>query len=518
MSQLDSAYQPLLDGRLQEGPGSPMDLTSIADLCTEGSYWHAEKQTCLSCPNKRAYVTLSDTLVSLSFQEGTKDIHTGRVVVVNRDLHDFVLVSRDIPSWFEFTSESTLSSNTPIQWPDVPLKLTSGERIAFDYAINTTNMKAGVTFATVFFNVTDYISIPGCFSDKYALPLDTLIQVTPVGAIEDLGLHAVMGMVIMGVILVICAALLLWVFLRREQWGYGNLGDKSIKSIPPLYLGTLCVGVLIMALAIAPLSVDEPEMSGVCLAAPWLLSLGLTLVFSALLSKLSTARKMIETPNLREIQISTKDVLMPFVVLFGVNFTLLFCVLIDPPTWGHQAAQDEEDWQFYGVCQYSELSSALTYASGLVHLSTLVFIGFQAYRVSTTSDEFRELQSIGLSAFIWLQMVIMCLPFWFILEDSNVSDNYFFKVGTIAALCLSMLLCIFVPVMSKTMDAEQLERSTDAKDDEDSPSILGGFLGFTTLTGGTSHNKSLPMAANEDLDDEPAAEEGNRCLADRFCY
>ena len=518
LGNLDSRYQPHLDGRLQEGSGSLMDLTTTSAVCMEGSYWHAEKANCLSCPNKKDFVTLSDTWIDLSFQEGTTDNYMGRFVIVNRDLHDFMLVTRDLPPWFTFISESTPVASVTTQWPDVPLKITGGERIAFDYEINTTNMTVGVTFASVILNVTDLTSIPECVPDKYGLTLDAFIKVEPANTTVDLGVYAVLGLVMMGVILAACVGLLSWLVLRREHCGYGDLGDKSTRQFQPLYLGTLCLGVLLMALSIAPLSVAETSAS--CLAAPWLLSLGLTFVFSALLSKLTTAMKMIETPNLREKRVSTKDVLIPFVILFVINFTILFCMLIDPPTRGQQAAGGEEDWKFYGVCEYSELTATMAYISGFVHLLTLIVVGVQAYRLSTSCDDFRESQSIGLSVFIWLQMTILCLPFWSMFEDSDVTGKYIFTVGCVGALCMSMLLCIFVPVISKAVDARKSKKRTDEQEcgNENNHSILGGFLDFTSVAGGTQV-APLSILAHEDRDEEGnRCVERDRCMANRFCY
>lgn len=274
-----------------------------------------------------------------------------------------------------------------------------------------------------------------------------------------------------------------------------------------------------MALTIVPLSIDEPTMSGMCLLAPWLISLGLTIVFSALLSKLSTAKKILDSPTIREIQVSTKDLVMPFIVLFSVNFTILFCMLIDPPVWGYEVAQGE-DWIFYGACQYSELSSALMFASGLVHFSTLFFTCFYTYKVAYLSDEFHELKNIGLSVFIWLQIVIICIPFWFILDDSVVVGKYYFKVGAIGTLCISMLLCIFFPVFrGAAADEDNLRHNNRVEPEEDYHSSFGGgFLGFSNFAGSlASSRRVVPLVIVEDEEDEPR-EQQNRCLADMLCY
>ena len=58
------------------------------------------------------------------------------------------------------------------QWPEVPLKLTGGERVAFDYEISTANMTVGTIFASILLDITDYTVIPECISEEYSLNLD----------------------------------------------------------------------------------------------------------------------------------------------------------------------------------------------------------------------------------------------------------------------------------------------------------------------------------------------------------
>mgnify|MGYP003867968791 CR=1 FL=1 len=520
LGQLTSTYVPVKEGRLQENPEATvsMDLKSTNDICPAGKYWNAPKEACFECPSSKSYVAMSDESVTFRIKRDDKVAPTGRLIITNRDLYDFVLVSKEIPEWFHFTSASSIVRRSALQWPRVPVLLESGQRIAMDYRINATELPVGAWLGNVTISVSDYSTIGGCFATRDSvLSLETRVEVTPSDTVVQLDTHAAFGLAVMGLVLFASMALALHIFRIRERWGYGRLGDTSIKSIQPLYLATICLGVSVMALAIVPLSIDDPTMSGMCLLAPWLISLGLTIVFSALLSKLSTAKKILDSPSLREIQVSTKDLVMPFIVLFSVNFAILFCMLIDPPGWGYEVAQGE-DWKFYGACQYSELSSALTFASGLLHLSTLFFTCFYAYQVAYLNDEFHELKNIGLAVFIWLQIVIICIPFWFILDDSVVVGRYYFKVGAIGALCLSMLLCIFFPVLrGAAADDDNVRRKTKTDLEEDNQSSFGGgFLGFSSLAGSLGGNRrAVPVF--EDEDNEPA-EQQNRCLADRLCY
>ena len=59
----------------------------------------------------------------------------------------------------------------------------------------------------------------------------------------------------------------------------------------PTFLVTICAGIFIMALAMLPMSLDDQTLSdegadAACMAIPWLLSMGMTVTFSALFSKL----------------------------------------------------------------------------------------------------------------------------------------------------------------------------------------------------------------------------------------
>lgn len=527
-----TTYVPTLDDRIKNDRTATTVLDLSAGACTQGSFWESEQQSCLSCPSSRSYVSLSDTRVDFKFQNNTMEPQIGRIVVVNRDLHDFVLSAKHVPEWFEFTAAKGMDSSfSNTVWPDAPMKLASGEQIAFDYAINATKLGVGITYDTVYFNVADYDPIPSCNSEPHALALDALIQVTPPNRIVDLGQHAIIGLAIMGLTILITAGLGLWVYLERSRWGYGNLGAKQVKSIQPLYLGTICFGVFIMALTIGGMSLDEGLMSGessfkTCLISPWLLSLGITLIFSALLSKLTTAVKMAERPNERTVQVSYMDLIKPFIFLLISNFAILFLMLIDPPSW-EQEGMESEDWKFYGFCHYGVLSSSLLIASGLLHFSTLCYTCYQTYKASSVSPEVKD---IGLALFLWFQIIVIALPAWFTIDHEDIVGKYYFRVVVISVMSLAMLLSIFVPVMiSRQIDKRGQQhhqkghyrpgtprhRRVEPEKVEESPSIFGGFLGFNQLAGSVAG--SGPRYSQQDIDEEVHQEEQTRCLPDRFC-
>jgi 7 transmembrane sweet-taste receptor of 3 GCPR/5'-nucleotidase, C-terminal domain len=525
LGQLGTTYVPLLDDRLTKDTSnntSAFDFDSITGSCPEGTYWDGKSNLCQSCPDPQSHVSLSDSLMSFHFQNYADESQTGRVVMLNRDVHDYLVVSQDIPTWFEFTrtdsSEATLSGSSTSDWPDVPLTLASGERFAFDFAINTSEVVVGTTFDIILFNITTYESLPECNVESYSLTLGTMLQVDPPNEAVGLDVHAVVGLVLMGHVLFACVALASWVFLKRERWGYSNLGDKSLKSIQPLYLATICFGVLVMALTVAALSVVNVWL---CLVAPWMFSLGLTTVFAALLSKLTTASiiRPEQAGSERTIQMSVKDLFKPFIALFTVNFTLLLMMLIEPPTMGQQAV-DGEYWKYYDVCEYTDLDWSLLLASGIVHLLSFGYTCYKAYRVSLLKEQFHELQNITLSLFLWFQIAAIGIPTWFTLDAGNMIGQYYFKVVAICLLSTSMLLCIFVPVITEKYEPTKSsdKRSNVEKEEEHGNNVFGGFLGFSKSF--SVNSRGIPEDGEEyhDEDNDHQFEQRNGCMVDKVCW
>jgi hypothetical protein len=59
----------------------------------------------------------------------------------------------------------------------------------------------------------------------------------------------------------------------------------------PLFLLTVCFGVSVLAATVIPLSIDDDialvcSCDIACMSVPWLLSMGFTIAFAALLAKL----------------------------------------------------------------------------------------------------------------------------------------------------------------------------------------------------------------------------------------
>ena len=90
------------------------------------------------------------------------------------------------------------------------------------------------------------------------------------------------------------------------------------------------------ATTILPISFDDGIVSyqtcdKLCTSIPWLLSTGASIVFSALFTKLWRINRLFHAERFQRMKISERDVIGPFLVLFGLNLTLLITwTILDP--------------------------------------------------------------------------------------------------------------------------------------------------------------------------------------------
>mmetsp|Transcript_30066 Transcript_30066/g.69357 ORF Transcript_30066/g.69357 Transcript_30066/m.69357 type:complete len:245 (-) Transcript_30066:670-1404(-) len=90
------------------------------------------------------------------------------------------------------------------------------------------------------------------------------------------------GRVLCGVLILSSLSWIVWTWKSRNR--------VSVRFAQPTFLFLLCIGSLSMACTIIPMSLQEPTpkptLDFACKIIPWLLSMGFTVAFSALFSKL----------------------------------------------------------------------------------------------------------------------------------------------------------------------------------------------------------------------------------------
>jgi len=210
-----------------------------------------------------------------------------------------------------------------------------------------------------------------------------------------------------------------------------------------------------MAMALVPLSIDDGLASNrgcdiACMATPWLISIGFTVAFSALFSKLWRINKLFNNRQCRRIKVQEKDVLLPFAVVFTLNFAVLLSwTLVDPLRWTRRTMNDEK-WNTYGSCRGTATASKIFVGmTALVNVSALAITCWQAYKARNIGDEFSESKNLGRALFSWVQLLVVGVPVLFLIDQDNVSAKFFLQIALLFAMCMSMFLFIFVPMFSQ---------------------------------------------------------------------
>lgn len=271
-------------------------------------------------------------------------------------------------------------------------------------------------------------------------------------------MHQIGNLLFMGATLVVLLFLLsvgciCWTFYYRK--------NRVVRASQPIFLTMIALGVLIMSLAIIPMSMDDgnfvPSDSGTvgrlaCMGQVWLVSLGFTTVFAALFSKTLRINMIFHNPNrFTKMVVETRDVLAPFVLLLAANLiVLLLFTVLTPLDFVRKDHIGTDAWNrvisSYGTCQSN--SQAWPYFISLVMINTgALFVALvQAFVARSIQSEFSESRYIAVVMASFMQAVVITLPV-FVLVQQQPIICYLLKVGIVSILAVVVLACIFVPKM-----------------------------------------------------------------------
>jgi len=248
-----------------------------------------------------------------------------------------------------------------------------------------------------------------------------------------------------------------WVAINRKH--------RVVKISQPIFLHLICFGVVVLSCAIFPLGIDdsgstERGRDAACASIPWLVSLGLSLIFSALFSKLWRINKVFAAAaTMKRVVVTAKDVLTPFAILMTLNFiVLLSWTLVDPMVF-ERVYTDE--LTSYGRCvpqgnQWKGFVATLA----ILNFTALVLVNVQAYHARSINDELSESKYIGLATLSMFQILLVGIPLLAIVYDTP-SAYFFVWCGIIFIICTTILLLIFVPKVIRWKSGAS-DRSTTA--------------------------------------------------------
>lgn len=235
-------------------------------------------------------------------------------------------------------------------------------------------------------------------------------------------------------------------------WSYNHRLSPVVKASQPFFLVLICMGVFILASSIFPMAIDDGFASleacdKACMAIPWLITMGWSIVFAALYAKVRRVNIVVRNAlAFRSIKVSEKDVMLPFAVLFTCNLILMTVwTTLNPLIWVRKQTSSTES---FGACQVEDTGSASwkVVASFIALLNGAALIGanVEAYKARNVDTEFGESNYIGLIMGSYLQVVAVGLPLFFLVND-NPTARFFLTSSMVFLMCVSVLLLLFVP-------------------------------------------------------------------------
>ena len=178
-----------------------------------------------------------------------------------------------------------------------------------------------------------------------------------------------------------------------------------------------------------------------CMSVPWLLSMGHTIVYSALFTKLWRVNKVLSFSR-RRVQI--KHVVAPMVTLFlAAVAVLVLWTVLDPLKW-ERYELDEETNESIGRCQSSNIGVYIGPLLGIMLIPT-VLTGYMAYRTKDVDEAYTESWWDFILISVQLEVIVVSAPVIAILRNESSNGKYLGFVFLLWSFPMSTLTLIFLP-------------------------------------------------------------------------
>jgi len=288
------------------------------------------------------------------------------------------------------------------------------------------------------------VKAPFVFNDGSTTPPADLPPITVDQNHLSKGFRAVGGILCA---IIVCMSIVFGV------WTYRNRAVQVIRASQPIFLYIIAIGTLLMGISIIPLSVDrgasnEQGASIACMAVPWFITFGFSLIFSALFTKTWRIYTIMKNAKkFKRIKLTVMDVIKPMAFLLSLNIIILSVwTAIDPLKSNIEIARTDEfdrTLESYAVCQsdYGHIFLPILLS---INLGCLLVTVIQACRARHISTELSESKYILRALWIILYVSFLAVPIIIIARD-KAEAFYFVVTGFIFVVCTSILLLIFGP-------------------------------------------------------------------------
>lgn len=258
----------------------------------------------------------------------------------------------------------------------------------------------------------------------------------------------VFGLALCAMVMLMSVWWMVWTIINRKK--------DVVRASQPIFLCQLCVGTIITASAIIPMSLQEPfDVHGLdiaCMSVHWLISVGFVTSFSALFSKTWRLNKLFKHGRgMRRVIVRPHDVALPFCVLMTINLIVLILWTINAPVmWERVPSKNYDQFgrsvESVGFCQTDSDNHGVVYLvlSVVVNMSVLIFTIYQAYLARNLPTEFSESSYIAVAMASLLEVLMLGMPLLF-LGSEEPAASFFIRSVLVFLACLSILLPIFLP-------------------------------------------------------------------------
>jgi len=300
--------------------------------------------------------------------------------------------------------------------------------------------------------------------------------------------------------------------LGSGAWTAWKRDVRVVKASQPEFLALICVGTLIMGSSIVPLGIDDSVASQrgcdiACMATPWLIAIGFSICFASLFSKIWRLNQLMKAAaSFRRIQVTIRDVLLPFAIMITLNVVFLSVWTAVDPLYMYWERVDEGrnesgDLVSYGHCTASgTVSIVMISLLAAVNLVALLLANLQAYHARKLTVAYNESKFVALSMASILQATVIGVPLLF-LSMTNPTASYVVRIILIFVVCMSILCWIFVPKMIKAgqpLDPSRHRFSTQFTLGEGRNSVQVG-----TSVGGGGRGSIYSMSGNDSSNNIP---------------
>ncbi|CAB9517081.1 Gamma-aminobutyric acid (GABA) B receptor [Seminavis robusta] len=252
------------------------------------------------------------------------------------------------------------------------------------------------------------------------------------------------------------AALVLLLSIFCAGWSWLRRRIPAVQSSQPSYLVLLCLGTFLLGSSIIPFTWQEPMQRHVldvgCMLHTWLLSIGFSTAFSALVCKTFRIRRVVHSARaFRRLAVVASDVVWVPALVFGLNLTLLVAwTFVGPLHWDRITLEEDvfgRTTKSRGTCYtFQENKAGIVFGSLLVLVNLLAFLmaGYQSFKSRNLPTVFNESFYMTVTICIIVEAILIGLPIMVVVQANTIA---FMVIGSwlVTVAALAVLIPLFWP-------------------------------------------------------------------------